>query len=102
MVVAPFRQWRITARTSEQQNRPGKTGRFFVSSKSETELRRALLNPNPCATSPDGRPAFPSPVGSDRSQLSHVTERARTAIGSGAIEAVADAGTGVARNANNT
>jgi hypothetical protein len=34
MVVAPFRQWRITATTSEQQNRPAKPGGFFVSLKS--------------------------------------------------------------------
>src|ERR1700736_4234140 len=31
-------------------------------------------------------------VGSDRSQLSHISERARAAIGSEAIEAVADRG----------
>jgi hypothetical protein len=41
MVVAPFRQWRITARTSEQQT-ARQAGRFFVSSESKTELRRGF------------------------------------------------------------
>jgi len=69
MVVAPFGSGELTARTFEQQKPPGKPAVFCFVEIEKLNMRRALLNPNPCATSPDGRRPSPSPVGSDRATI---------------------------------